>query len=341
MKLILHIGGGKTGSTSIQRSLTDEVELLKSHRMFYAGQYFENCPGYVSNGQLPHSRFYIEYANKTDTLVEHVEAHLDRLMPKCQKEGIDTIIWSNEAMFTSYDKLAPLYRSLAERYDVEVVAYIRRQDDWLFSAYQQWGIKHKTYAGNIKPFAEWVGDWKSECDYHEVFSQWADIFGADAIKVRVFGACGDVVQDFYKTIGMNDAEPALVEKDNVSLQNTHASLFQLYNTHFKGQKGPHDFIGFMARTGIDKLQLDKIDATLGYPTTEELATTAFEFKESNQALKELLGDESLEVSDGSWRKINSEISRDGLVSALLFALVRCERRICDMEQKLKETQGHA
>src|SRR5437667_280063 len=79
-------------------------------------------------------------------------------------------IGTGKTGFTASAKVAPAFNAVADRVQLEIVAYLRRQDRWAVSAYKQWGIKHKTYEGPVQPFTKWFNP--EECDYLTVLNRW-------------------------------------------------------------------------------------------------------------------------------------------------------------------------
>lgn len=121
--------------------------------------------------------------------------------------------------------------------DIEIVAYVRRHDAWMKSAYIQWGLKHKTYKGNIKSFDEWAT--KGRAEFMKHLKIWIESF-QDDVHVRNFDASGDVVADF---MDVAEIDSKGIEKLRVyeSPSNEELALRALFNSHYKGEVFPWRF----------------------------------------------------------------------------------------------------
>jgi len=215
VKLIVHVGHGKTGSTSIQQSLQSAPLQLEGQKIRYLGRCLEH-----TRSATPKSwqRF-----NGSDVFFDQVKletAHselfevLQAEMALMETEGGKTAIWSNEWILERPAKVLPVLVDLAAKgHDIEIQVYLRRHDKWAISAYTQWGLLHKTYPGPIIPFVEWVRRrGMAFARYHDVISPWALAF-PKKLRVMNFDAAGDVTEHFLRINGITGVKAL---KDNVS-----------------------------------------------------------------------------------------------------------------------------
>ena len=142
MKLVVHVGAGKTGTSSIQSSLSQNSVLLKEQGFFYLGMYFEGLLGKEHFKDGPAVDFARDLKEREEYFEQFVLESITAAKHKLEKIGIHTAIWSNEGLFTAIAKTKALFARISEIVELEVVSYLRRQDSWYLSAYQQWGIKH-------------------------------------------------------------------------------------------------------------------------------------------------------------------------------------------------------
>jgi hypothetical protein len=134
------------------------------------------------------------------------------------RRAIDTsckrIILSSENLCNCYRKNGlDVHRVLAARFSrVQVIYHIRRQDDWMLSAWQQWG--HKTG----KSLEEWV----ERCLRARVpvflrnSNHFQDIYGASSLTVvplnrRAFLG-SSLLTDFYQRLGLEVPDNATAEE---------------------------------------------------------------------------------------------------------------------------------
>lgn len=196
MRVILHLGMGKTGSTSIQKFLEKNADGLVENQIFYAGLMFE---------RLPNARFEWQDKNKAHDIsiflsalrdkskCELIRCYLNEEIALLRNLGFKTMLVSNEAFFDAPADFHDFLYSVLGQYDIKAVVYLRRPSDWYVSAYLQWGIKHKTYKGRIKPFDEFVIDRKNyfQSNVEKIKGSWRV-----GLHIRRYEEGMDVLSDF-------------------------------------------------------------------------------------------------------------------------------------------------
>lgn len=200
MNIIFHIGAGKTGTSSIQGTLLKSFDQLKENGIYYMGLMLEHAPVKLYNWQQASAtKEFLSLENEEAQI--QVEKVIKDSIEILKEKGIHTLIWSNEWFFGRHvSVLNPMKRLNKSGHNVKIVAYVRRHDAWAKSAYNQWGIKHKTYQGSIIPFKEYI--LKRPVLFAGAFKPWDQFFGDDFI-LRNFDQVGDVVDDFAKLIKIN------------------------------------------------------------------------------------------------------------------------------------------
>ena len=143
-RLILHLGHGKTGSTSIQRSLRQSRRLMRETGILFPD------PGRHDNhqllfphlwGELPHDPVQVASLGAEDSQIRaQAEGLWHRLLGQVQDERPKTLVLSCENQFrpfseTAYARLTQHCMHLAE--SVVVVAYLRRPASFFLSNVQQ------------------------------------------------------------------------------------------------------------------------------------------------------------------------------------------------------------
>jgi hypothetical protein len=90
-------------------------------------------------------------------------------------------------------------------HEVEVVTYVRRQDRYIEARYNQ-RVKDGRLTIGLEEFAATQVD-GAALDYHEHFRQWAEAFGRDSVRIRLYERerfpQGDVRRDFLQAIGLD------------------------------------------------------------------------------------------------------------------------------------------
>ena len=192
--IILHIGASKAGSSSIQSFIRRNRPLLNS--LGYLVPDVSLGTGENVSGEHV---FALEALAKTRDAAGF-RARMDAVFA----QSGDTA----RAVLLSAENLSNLGNSaiiegLSAQYDLRIVMYLRRQDELLTSAWQQWASKidtdfHAWLIMALKQFGHW----------DQVLAEWEEKAGADAIVARVFDrnsfVDGDLLHDFIDAIGLHE-----------------------------------------------------------------------------------------------------------------------------------------
>ena len=263
MKLILHFGIHRTGSTSIQRNLAANREVLKQHGFLYP-----HIEGVVSPQSLP-AKLNVEAAS------------LKRLFRKVEKQATQethTVILSSEDLCTlgNYKFL----EDIPQKFDVRVVLYLRRQDLWLESWYNQhvkwpWdadfsGSDIHYFVGKIKNFP-WI-------DYKNLLARIERFLPRDKLHVESIGETGAAssVDDFLKFCSIN---PGYLQKENNKNQSLSSAKIDILRRI--------DMIDLQESArlkilrGLGKIKIREDNGTRIFLTRSERETIISNFSESN------------------------------------------------------------
>jgi hypothetical protein len=194
VQLIIHIGTGKTGTTSIQNTLAKRRGDLLNQGVNYLGLMLENAEPLMYEWQKPTTVNDTFYKLEPSVKTEQLYNVLFQCVADANEKGLKKLIWSNESLFDHPDDILPVISKLQTTgIDPVVILYIRGYEDWARSAYVQWGIKHKTYKGPLLPFRSWAKDRLP--NFFEHTKKFNDALG-EKLWLRNFDENPDVVQDF-------------------------------------------------------------------------------------------------------------------------------------------------
>jgi hypothetical protein len=220
MKIIVHIGPPKTGSTSIQKSLAADQAKLSQHGIYYYYRETHMARAlttlYLGNSRGPRARLVKKLGSAQDAITwsencwQEFEAEVDRRKP-------DITVISSE-FFANVQDVGPLVDRLEKRFDeVYILAYIRDPVDLFVSRTQQ-----RIRGGDrlIKLMTPQSFEYKTRT----ILTRFAAVVGPERMIVRNFSrdnlVDGDVVADFaailsrlgsnctIKSLRANDSVPA-------------------------------------------------------------------------------------------------------------------------------------
>jgi len=206
--LVLHIGTGKAGSSSIQFFLRDNRDRLAERGILYP-----RTPGRARHVQLGlFAKSYPDLAEspewarfKQNDPAKFRKRFRRRLLAEIEESGLSRVLLSDEVLFGAS---LPTLRRLAGFTEAiagsrRLVIYLRRQDDHMVSRYGQ-GVK----IGWVKRLDEWAHEDMSDLyDYRARLGRHRQLFSPATLAVRRFEAArfvdGSLFQDFLDAAGID------------------------------------------------------------------------------------------------------------------------------------------
>jgi len=233
-QILLHIGTGKTGTSSIQNLLFLNRQLLRdrcSADYLDCGRSSSEHFGETIHAHYPVVRWLLERDSRSLSALKNAieQSHCERILLSC------------EDFFHHLDEeRVNVLQGLLAKFDVRIICYVRRQDLYIESAWKQQakvGALRMPFAMFLERHtqAKFLGE--VHANYHRMLEKWTAAFGRDAIRVRVFDSSEfvgrDLVDDFMDACGIGDK--SLVKslqrppRTNIALPSELAELLRRVN----------------------------------------------------------------------------------------------------------------
>ncbi len=234
-RLYIHIGTQKTGSTTIQRFLSENMRMLRKQGVLY--------PEFIRPSGRNHNRLISERSSTSHKLVKKIfdDKEIVSLKEKFDSEvkasGAERIILSSEDLFLPLEQQQwKLLKSLCQGYEVFIIVYFRRQDEFLISLHNQRVKDSLSIKGSfLETLEQEQVLFKSLLDnYENVLSAWSDIAEDNHILVTAYE--GDVKRDvlghFLDSVGIeyHDEMSKPEKRKNASIPYTLVKLKSLMNS---------------------------------------------------------------------------------------------------------------
>lgn len=196
-KIFLHIGAAKTGSSAIQA-------FIRANLDYFAAQNFvipDHMLGLGSRIPGNHVMPMQELISAPDAKRLQAAFKVLREEPEADK----TLLISAENL--SNPGAHSYFTEALEGFDATVILYIRRQDELLTSAWQQWHSK----VGD--DFQAWlIQGLQNYGHWDRVIADWQSIVGKGRVTVRLFEheamVEGDLLRDFLHCLGLDASSTA-------------------------------------------------------------------------------------------------------------------------------------
>lgn len=276
-RLIVHIGAAKCGSSAIQAYLMNNQPKLRDIGVVVP------CKRCTYDGDVTGDHiWFFEALRPFDA--EKRSAFLDRILKvkdRAEKTGASTIVLSAENLINP-DGAHNLFVGLEKYFDLEVIAYLRRQDDYLMSAWQQWYVKEtKDFHGWLDRAAGTLANWE---DY---IRPWESVVEPQKIKLRLFSrpdlVNGDAVDDFFATVRIpQDSLDPLVEPMNRSFDEALVRVANNVNDVFQSIHDNEFYTAMAFAIGKDAFKKTSGSSLL---TLAERLEVYSRYEESNDNIK--------------------------------------------------------
>lgn len=331
MKIIVHVGAGKTGTSSIQKTLKDNQSTLNMLGFHYMGLVLEEVHIKKYNWQkLPASTF-----GALDDKTTYREALdiINNTISEMSAKGIHTLIWSNESFLVRNGKIIPILQTLANDNEIEIIAYVRKHESWIRSAYIQWGIKHKGYRGKLRNFQNWYTP--GRVHFHESLKPWIDNFQSK-VFVKNMGAQANLVKSFLEFCKIKDDDIDIL-KSNESPSNEELILRALYNNNFNNPISPNLFDRQILLDSSSQTPKQFLDSLM--PTEEDMDRVSRESDEDRKLLNSLLESQGeKKFSEENIKQKVLEVEDGKLLMFLSRIVMRQSIELDKLKQEVRENK---
>jgi len=223
---IIHVGMGKTGSTSIQISLNN----YKDNKFYYARLTVEgnhSYPMYVLFSKNPCKHWYFRQFPIRELKKMKKEAFLLLMRSIIKGKEKNLIISGENILLLKKEELKNLKEFLSLYYDkILIYGYVREPLGYISSGFQEI-LKNKPISLNQL--------WKIYPFYKKTFQKFYKIFGEENVILKKFAPekfpDGCVVKDFCNTLGISLKEDKII-RANVSLPKEIVNLLYIFRNHF-------------------------------------------------------------------------------------------------------------
>lgn len=235
--LLLHIGTPKTGTSAIQHALHCNEEKLREYGWIYPDLKAElnDIRDYASNPEKNGNIFYkgTKLYEKDNTEWRRISDKLDSFLDR------GNVILSAEEIY-EYDTDSFIWRMTEHSPNIKILVYLRRQDLYVESRWNQIVKDDRCYQGTFNQYVEESDRW-DEGHYLEKLEKMSDIIGKENITIRVYEQGqllnGNAVEDFFQTIGIKGyADKGRGKHGNDSLEGELIEVKRAINQIYDVQK---------------------------------------------------------------------------------------------------------
>ncbi len=220
MKMILHIGFPKTGSSSLQAFLcrnTTLVGINATYRYYVAKKHGVLAAPLLWIGARAQPWKHLSTMLGPREAISAVIRYLN------ETPDTQTIpILSHESWVNKSADLASLPKSIADLLDLEIVAYVRPQISWLQSAWWQWFA----WADPLCSLEQLWPGYKPNIAWSAALERFDELPFVSKVTARLCDQSGDIVSDFMDYLEVENAPAAY--RVNMSVSQTHIALYRRF-----------------------------------------------------------------------------------------------------------------
>lgn len=333
MKLTLHIGTEKTGTTTIQEFLRLNYKTLRGHSIYTSTALGpERCSNILV--QKSSCRYYLE-EKKSPKQNRYINNSFNFFLSEVKKTAFDKdahwVISSEllQSRLRDYDQLHSLKGLLDPLFEtISILLYIRKPIDTAVSLWST-GVK---CGGSITSLPDPKNAyWNNACNHKNTIERWGDVFSDSLINIRLFQkedfAGEDLISDFLYQINpiLKKENFTAPERKNESISRTSLLLLAHVNS-----------ICPKKRLITNNIINDLSDLPAYHPSKNEIDKYNEEFRESDEWVRSNFFPHKRSLWSTAKFKIKStteELERHGVPEKDLVRIAKLlvkvnQRRIC-------------
>lgn len=265
IKILLHIGNYKTGTSAMQNFLYNNRQSLLKHGIYYGNTWkiVNNHAGFAF-GLLGEALRSLNLCGLCEEVCEagiNSASELNKMLFVAEERNAHTIIISHEGLFADlFQVSAGLFSKLktddidrVNEYitnrikelmpDAMVICYLRRQDEYIESMYKEYC--KVPWKADEKPviYDEFEKRQKLCLDYRREAARWQKVFG-DKVKFAVYENnrlySNNMIYDFLcNYAGLNEEDINNMEQPDIMDINVSLSMDALYHKLETRRNEPH------------------------------------------------------------------------------------------------------
>lgn len=206
MRVFIHIGTHKTGTTAIQTFASDNADWLRKNGVLYPS--FDLIGGQRGRSHLKMIKNISWDAKVSAT--EDPAALLAKAYEVATADGLD-ILLSAESLCRLNDanarKVTDMLRTTLAGAEFVVLCGLRPRAEFAESLYHN---KYRVYKKEPEDFQDWLKSDQANSSYEAILQRYADLLGAQTRPIPYSKSTRvDFVATFFKTVGVNITESLL------------------------------------------------------------------------------------------------------------------------------------
>lgn len=206
MRVIVHIGSTKTGSSAVQRFMDDHRDALRAAGVLYPAAGILSGAHHLFAAMAHQGAWRMHRDVLGEPPFEQRGPLCTALAEEVAGFAGDTVVLSSEYLWTVREpgQFAELLQE-AGIGSFEVLCYVREISEWLLSHYGQ-GVR----SGNAELFRPWLTRMlrnpHSGADYAGVAERWQAVAAVSGVSARVYSEASlpeGVIPDFLRHVGLD------------------------------------------------------------------------------------------------------------------------------------------